>query len=287
MRGRDFNTGLRGVLFDARHYERMGSAVWLYAWLVLRQTHQTGSTGRVLGGAPVRYREIEEETGFNVRTLERWMRILRRHGYVETEPVPGGLIVRITKAKKHAQTARNLAVGGAAETLRRAADGIRKLADAPRNSAEGDTHNCVARRPEISENTHVPTGICSSSVEESLERYPVVSPEQDRRSAHDWQRIALQGETKSPSQRENQIQIQNLKPSCSGEKQNQESIETANTTRDLFAEPGRSPSVRVRPPQQSWLAIAEARLQQQRLRADRDEAVRRELRVGAGPEVRR
>jgi hypothetical protein len=69
MRDKNFNTGVRGVLLDARHYERMGSALWLYSWLVLRQTHQTGSIGWVLGGAPVSYREIEEETGFNRRTI--------------------------------------------------------------------------------------------------------------------------------------------------------------------------------------------------------------------------
>ena len=99
MRGKDFNAGLRGVLFDARHYERMGSAVWLYGWLVLRQTHQSGAVGFVLGGAPVRYGEIEEETGFNIRTLERWMAVLRRYGYIETETAPGGVVIRITKAK--------------------------------------------------------------------------------------------------------------------------------------------------------------------------------------------
>jgi len=42
----------------------------------------------------------------------------------------------------------------------------------------------------------------------------------------------------------------------------------------------------VQEPRQPWIAIAEARVQQQLLRAERDEAVRRELRVGAGPEIR-
>jgi hypothetical protein len=287
MRGKDFNTGLRGVLFEARHYERMGSAVWLYAWLVLRQTHQSGSTGWVLGGAPVRYREIEEETGFNVRTLERWMQILRRHGYVDTEPVPGGLIVRITKAKKHSQTARNPAASGTAETLRGAADGIRKLANAARNSAEGDTQNCVAGRREIPENTRVPRGISSSFIEESLERYPAAGSEQDQTGSHGRHKTARTHQAGFQSQTENQVQIQNLKPSCSGENQNQDSLANANATRDLFAEPGRRPNVRVQPPRQSWLAIAEARMQQQRWRAEREEAVRRELHVGAGPEVKR
>lgn len=100
MRAKDFNTGLRGVLFEARHYLRMGQAVWLYGWLVLRQTRQVGTMGLVLGGRPVSYREIEEETGFHPRTLERWMRALRREGYIETTPTPAGVIVRITKAKK-------------------------------------------------------------------------------------------------------------------------------------------------------------------------------------------
>jgi len=103
MREKNFNTGLRGVLFEARHYERMGAALWLYGWLVLRQTHQSGSDGWVLGGAPVSYREIEEETGFQRKTIERWMRTLRNHGYVETEATQRGVIIRIKKAKKFAQ----------------------------------------------------------------------------------------------------------------------------------------------------------------------------------------
>lgn len=103
MRAKDFNTGLRGVLFEAKHHARMGAAVWLYGWLVLRQTRQAGATGLVLGGRPVSYREIEDETGFPRRTLERWMRVLRRAGYVETQAVPAGVIVRITKAKKFPQ----------------------------------------------------------------------------------------------------------------------------------------------------------------------------------------
>jgi hypothetical protein len=109
MRCKDCNTGLRGVLFEARHYERMGTAIWLYGWLVLRQTHEHGGVGCVLRGAPISYREIEGETGFNSRTLERWTHTLRRHGYVETEAAPAGIIVRITRAKRFSQAGRNLA----------------------------------------------------------------------------------------------------------------------------------------------------------------------------------
>ncbi|HVB87488.1 MAG TPA: hypothetical protein VNK23_12580 [Candidatus Dormibacteraeota bacterium] len=265
MRGKDFNTGLRGVLFEARHYERMGSAVWLYAWLVLRQTHQTGATGWVLGGAPVSYREIEEETGFNVRTLERWMSALRRCGYIQTKAVMGGLIVRITKAKKHGQ-ARNSAEAGNVERLRRASERLRKLAGGVRNCAEGDTQDCVAGGSELSENTQLPLRISSSSVEESIKRN---TNRDENRNPQDFER-----------------QQQNLTPSRSGEMQKRNLNELRHETRNLFAEPGRVPRVRVQEPRTSWLAIAEARLQQERMRAERDNEVRRELFVGAGPEIR-
>ena len=78
----------------------MGAALWLYGWLVLRQTSQSEDVGLVLGGKPVSYREIEEETGFARKTLERWMRILPQKGYVETIAMPAGVVVRIMKAKK-------------------------------------------------------------------------------------------------------------------------------------------------------------------------------------------
>jgi len=128
MRGKDFSTGLRGGLFEQRHCVRMGASIWLYGWLVLRQTSQHEGMGWVLGGSPITYREIEEETGFNRRTLERWMRDLRRTGYIETETAPAGIVVRITKAKKFPQSAQ----GG-----RRIEGGLRRV-------AEGAARNCVA-----------------------------------------------------------------------------------------------------------------------------------------------
>jgi hypothetical protein len=100
VRGKDYNTGLRGVLFEAAHYERMGAAIWLYGWLVLRETHESGGVGYVLGGSPLSYREIEEETGFNRRTVERWMRTLRAQGYIATETAANGIAIQIQKAKK-------------------------------------------------------------------------------------------------------------------------------------------------------------------------------------------
>jgi hypothetical protein len=132
----------------------MGASIWLYGWLVLRQTRQHEGVGWVLGGSPITYREIEEETGFNRRTLERWMRDLRRAGYIETQAVPSGIVVRIMKAKKFPQSAQ----GG-----RRNDGGLRIL-------AEGAARNCVADGSKPLSEQRVTGGIGSSFIEREIEK---------------------------------------------------------------------------------------------------------------------
>src|ERR1700689_2705155 len=236
MRGKDVNAGLRGVLFEARHHRRMGAAVWLYGWLVLRQTHQQGDLGWVLGGAPISYREIEEETGFNCRTLERWMHTLRRHGYIQTEAAPAGVIVRITKAKKFPQGGRNSAYG------------VRKV-------AEGVTQSRVPSAANPNWNQRAAGGISSSSVARSQERaIPVESHKNFHRED--------QNHKSQDAKPENQIP--NANHSGLGQTQNQ----TANPEQDFTTGPHR---------QQQNRFFLEARLRQQLIRAEREEAVRREL----------
>jgi hypothetical protein len=237
MRRNDYNTGLRGGLFEQRHYVRMGSAIWLYAWLVLRQTHQQGATGWVLGGAPISYREIEEETGFNPRTLERWMRTLRTHGYVETEAVPAGIVVRITKAKKSTQYPQG---------IRRPAEGIRKCAE-PRPQSR------VANRQEAISNEQVTRRIGSSSVEGWIER-----KRETHRDFHNPQQI-LDPEPKSPP---NPFPFEGNQTAQHNSSQRSQDCEQLKF-------------------------ILEARRRLQLLKAERDEEMRRELAVGASPEVRR
>lgn len=217
MREKNFNAGLRGVLFEARHYERMGSAIWLFGWLVLRQTHQSGSVGWVLGGAPVSYREIEEETGFNCRTLERWMKTLRQQGYIETDAVPGGLVIRIAKAKKFPQPGRRFAEGA-------------------RRSAGAAPQNCGAphRKPLSYHSPTEPIG--SSSVDDKF--------------------------TNPNSSLSVENQNTNLRQKQAASERNH-----CTTTQ----------------PELDF----DARRQWKLLRTEREDAVRRELAVGAGPEVRR
>ena len=224
VREKNYNTGLRGVLFERKHFEQMGSAIWLYGWLVLRQTHQSGDVGWVLGGSPISYGEIEQETGFNRRTLERWMQILRRQGYVQTETAPGGIVVRITRAKKFAHPPRKVA-----ESVRRCAEAI------PQTSVPSAAQAAFFEFDAA--------GMGSSSVVGKKEA-----------------EIPQQFDHKTPNQ------------SGLWERQN----------RSNGFHPGPQQN---RPHYQSQNSSYEARQCQRLLRCEREEATRRELAVGIGPEV--
>lgn len=93
-----FNSGVRGGLFEKKHSDAMGESVFLFGWLVTRQTK---SDGLVFGGHAFTYPEISEESGWPVRTLERWMARLRTGGYIRVKhTVYHRMIIRILNPKK-------------------------------------------------------------------------------------------------------------------------------------------------------------------------------------------
>lgn len=101
MRGKHLNSGIRGGLWDDAHLERMGPAVWLFGWLVHRQTRERHGIGLVLGGSPLTYQIISQDTGMAIRTLKRWMTRLVRGGYVRiTHTTHMRMVIEIAKAKK-------------------------------------------------------------------------------------------------------------------------------------------------------------------------------------------
>lgn len=101
MRGKHLNSGIRGGLWDDAHLERMGPAVWLFGWLVHRQTRERQGVGLVLGGSPLTYEIIRQDTGMPVRTLKRWMARLTRVGYVRVaHAAHKRMVIEIIKAKK-------------------------------------------------------------------------------------------------------------------------------------------------------------------------------------------
>ena len=302
MREKNFNTGLRGVLFEAHHYARMGSAIWLYGWLVLRQTHQTGTTGWVLGGAPVTYREIEGETGFNRRTLERWMSLLRRNAYIATEAAPGGVIVRILKAKKHLQSP-NGANANAALRYRKVAETVRRV-------GERGPQDCVARRDQSQKNESDAARIGSSSVGRIKEKKqreihraveirtglqiensrgdgtnPQTNPANE---IHDCERHEFEQRFHNAVQHHDLKNSHSEKTGTTWQTQNCDQQWNQQQASNPIATQSQRPaeSRPTQPPTQKtfpWQLRERMRL----LRAERDEAVRRELAVGTGPEVQR
>lgn len=260
VRENNYNTGLRGVLFEARHYARMGSAVWLYGWLVLRQTHQTGSVGWVLGGAPIHYREIEEETGFNRRTLERWMKDLRRYGYIETAVVDGGMTIKVLKAKKHIRAALG-------------ASGVRKIADGVRGIGGGVPQECVADRRQNEFAQRVTSRIGSSSVVRLKEKEApgFQPPVEIDPQVSEMRKTSWLGQDQPQNQRHHEhLRDESLR--------NQTHHPTPRTETSPTEAPWRST-------QQHFSYELRERIRL--MRAEREEAVRRELAVGTGPEATR
>lgn len=94
-----FNCGLNGGLFESKHYNAMGDAVWLFGWLVHRQTQMNGS---VLNGTPILDCRIAKDTGHPLKRIRRWRdTLLVEPGpYIEVKRTPIGHIYRILKPKK-------------------------------------------------------------------------------------------------------------------------------------------------------------------------------------------
>jgi hypothetical protein len=103
----DMNIGVVGGLLDWKHVEAMGQAVWLFSWLVLRQTDENG---KVLGGRVITYEEIAADMKAPksvVRTLKRWMALLKERDYIKIEyRCWRMMIVTVLKPKKYAKNRR-------------------------------------------------------------------------------------------------------------------------------------------------------------------------------------
>lgn len=70
----------RGLVFEpnARHYNQMKQAVWLYLYLLVNADAKQGTLFRKLS-------TISRDTGIPTRTVRRWLGILKRHQYIKAE----------------------------------------------------------------------------------------------------------------------------------------------------------------------------------------------------------
>lgn len=84
----------RGLAVDptAKHYKAMGSAVWLYLYLLVFANRLTGNLFR-------RISTIAKDTGMSSRTVSRWMHTLKNGGYIKARQTGRSLQISITKWK--------------------------------------------------------------------------------------------------------------------------------------------------------------------------------------------
>lgn len=97
-----FGIDIKNDLLDPKHVEGMGQAVWLYMWLIDHMTSITEEgIGKVLGGKPIKFREMKDELGISPDTYSRWVDKLLEYPYIEVIRAPYGIIFKVLKAKKH------------------------------------------------------------------------------------------------------------------------------------------------------------------------------------------
>jgi hypothetical protein len=95
--------GMKMGVVGEDHRQRMGESIWLFMWLLGRQTGQLkNGTGIVNYGKPITFGVIHADTNFPIWTLRKWMYRLEHEKYIEREFQPNSeFVVRILNAKKY------------------------------------------------------------------------------------------------------------------------------------------------------------------------------------------
>lgn len=75
----------------------MGEAIWLYLWLLDKQTEPGGG---ILHGKIIPTRQIAADLEVAERTVKRWLKILLTSGYITDAPTLRGHVLAVTKPKK-------------------------------------------------------------------------------------------------------------------------------------------------------------------------------------------
>jgi biotin operon repressor len=99
-------------LLAPEHRQRIGSAIWTFLWLVRRTTKEKAGIGTVLGGKPVKAREIARDLGIHPESVKRDIDRLRSEGYILTDRTSYGLQVYILRSKRWKKASDKDAVSG-------------------------------------------------------------------------------------------------------------------------------------------------------------------------------
>jgi hypothetical protein len=92
-------------IFD--HYGRIGNAIWVFLWLVDRVTEERNSVGIVLGGRPVKIRELVESIkGCTYQRVRDQLYVLEQNGYITKKRTAYGFVIRVLNSRKWGSWAR-------------------------------------------------------------------------------------------------------------------------------------------------------------------------------------
>ena len=83
-----------GLLVEptAKHFKAMGSAIWLFLYFITYANRTTGKLFR-------RRSTLAADLGITLRTVNRWLGVLKQRGYIETSQSERSLVISITKWK--------------------------------------------------------------------------------------------------------------------------------------------------------------------------------------------
>ena len=93
-------------LVEPKHFQRIGSALWVFLLLVDWVTEEKNGKGSVLGGIPINYDRVKTRIPISSRQYNRHIDVLRKEGYIETERKTGGLKITVLKSKKFPPTSK-------------------------------------------------------------------------------------------------------------------------------------------------------------------------------------
>ncbi|PRR97370.1 DeoR family transcriptional regulator [Bacillus atrophaeus] len=91
-------------LLNSEHYDKMGSAVWLFLWFISSTTKERRKDGVnwgiVLGHKPLKAKEMADVFGVSEKTVRRWLDQLEKNGYILVRRAPYGVMISVRHSKK-------------------------------------------------------------------------------------------------------------------------------------------------------------------------------------------
>jgi hypothetical protein len=105
MNERNYTVPISNGLLEPKHYRAIRDALWLFFYMVDKQTRRVDDNGhgKVSGGKPIRDKDIAGAIGCSRQTVIRWRDILVCAGYITAKRTPYGFVYAIPKPKKWQQ----------------------------------------------------------------------------------------------------------------------------------------------------------------------------------------